>query len=73
MDQIQIILLSGYICYLEESRQTPIRGFLFGRDLFTLIAFLGVISNFYYDGKVKLEYGIIILCLFLIYLGFQNF
>ena len=67
MDMLHIIVLGGYICYLEESRQTPICGFLFVRDLACLMGVLACFINFYIFGEVSIKYGLILAGFYLIY------
>ena len=67
IDELQIIILSAYICHIEESRQTPLRGFLFIRDLIILIGGFACLIKIYFDGKISLEYGIILLGFYFIY------
>jgi len=73
VDHIQIILVCGYICYVEESRQTPIRGFLFIRDTLVVMCFLGALLKFQLDGILNFTYGIILVGLYFIYYVLQNF
>lgn len=69
IDHIQIVLLSAYVCYLEESRQTPIRGFLFVRDLGVAMGLLGALLGLGLDGRLRVEYGVVGLLLFVFYYG----
>lgn len=54
VDQVQILLVSSYICYVEESRQTPIRGFLFLRDLVVMMCMIGCFIGLCYDGQPRI-------------------
>lgn len=54
IDELQILILSAYICHLEESRQTPLRGFLFIRDLIVLMGCFGCLIKIYFDGIIAL-------------------
>lgn len=50
MDEGHIMILCGYICYLEESRQTPLRGFVVMKDSLLMMTCLGLLSSVYMSG-----------------------
>lgn len=50
LDEIQVLLITGYICWTEESRQTPLRGFVFFRDVGFLLGAFAILGNLYYSG-----------------------
>jgi hypothetical protein len=73
VDLIQVLVVSSYICYVEESRQTPIRGLIFTRDLIVTICCLICLSVFKQDGQYKSEYGFVVLGIYLLFLILQLF
>ena len=50
MDEGYIMILCGYICYLEESRQTPVRGFVVIKDSLLIMVCLALLSSVYMTG-----------------------
>lgn len=72
-DEAQILLVAGYICYVEESRQTPIKGFSFIRDCVFLIVGLAFLGVLYFDGVYSYNYVVMVGVLFLFYYLVQSF
>ena len=54
LDEIFILIISGYICYKEESRQTPVRGFVFVKDSTVLLVMLFMLINLYKNGILNI-------------------
>lgn len=52
VDESHIMILCGYICYLEESRQTPVRGFVVIKDSLLIMLSLGLLSSVYLGGAL---------------------
>jgi hypothetical protein len=73
LDEIYILILSGYICYLEESRHTPIRGFVFLKDLFFILVFLAQHMILNTSSDNSMAYIIIVIILYLANLAVQSF
>ena len=67
IDIFSVIVLGGYICYLEESRQTPICGFLFVRDLIVIVGCLGGLVSVYIQGETNVELGLILAAFYFVY------
>lgn len=50
LDLAYIFIVCGYICFLEESRQTPIRGFVVLKDTIICLIGMGVLGPVYQKG-----------------------
>ena len=66
-DELNLFIVTGYICYMEESRHTPLRGIYFIRDVIFAILVIGLLVGEYYDGSIKLDYTVSIIAVFVIY------
>lgn len=73
MDEGHIMILCGYICYLEESRQTPLRGFVVIKDSFLMMTCLGLLSSVYMEGELSYTEVLSILPVYLVGLVLQAF
>ena len=73
LDKIYIMAVSGYICYLEESRQTPIRGFAFIKDLLLVMTCFGLYIVLNLNTSNTTAYIVVIIFLYLISLIVQAF
>ena len=73
MDEILILVVSGYICYLEESRQTPIRGCLFLKDVTLAVFFNLALLDLYKGGELTPTPAYIALPIYLVALIIQAF
>jgi hypothetical protein len=73
MDEAHIMILCGYICYLEESRQTPVRGFVVIKDSLLMLVSLGLLSSVYLDGQLTYAQVLSILPVYLVGLAVQAF
>ena len=65
--------MSGYICYLEESRQTPIRGCPFLKDILLAVVFNLALLNLYTSGEMTPDAAYIALPIYLVALALQAF
>ena len=73
LDQIYILAISGYICYVEESRQTPIRGFVFIKDLIFILSSFGLYMALNASNSNMTAFIVTIIFLYLINLITQAF
>lgn len=73
LDQIYILAISGYICYLEESRQTPLRGFVFIKDLFFILSCIGLYMALNASTSNATAFIAVVIVLYLFNLGTQAF
>lgn len=73
VDEILILVVSGYICYLEESRQTPIRGCLFLKDVTLAIIYNLALLDLYKGGELTPTPAYIALPIYLVALIIQAF
>jgi hypothetical protein len=73
MDEGYIMILCGYICYLEESRQTPVRGFVVIKDSLLIMVCLALLSSVYMTGQLSYSSVLSILSVYLLGLILQAF
>ena len=73
IDEIYILIICGYICFLEESRQTPIRGFVVIKDSFFILIGLAILSDLYTSGVASSQYLFTIVPVYLVSLIIQVF
>ncbi len=55
MDELNIMIVTGYICWVEESRHTPIRGMCLIRDLLFAILLIGLYLNCFIKGSLDIN------------------
>ena len=72
LDEIYILMISGYICYLEESRHTPLRGFVFIKDVVLILIFLGLYMTLNSNGSMT-AYIVVAIILYLFNIIIQSF
>ena len=73
LDQIYILAISGYICYVEQSRQTPLRGFVFIKDLFFILSCLGLYMALNANSQNTTTYIVVVIFLYIFNLITQAF
>lgn len=52
IDEINILAVTGYICWLEESRHTPIRGMHLIRDILFAITYIALYVEEFHSGTL---------------------
>ena len=60
-------MVAGYICWLEESRHTPIRGILLIRDLAFAGVAMGLMVRIFYSGIIDPFTSFLIIAMFYTY------
>jgi hypothetical protein len=73
LDLAYIFIVCGYICFLEESRQTPIRGFVVLKDTAMCLIAMGVIAPVYRSGQGSIDQVLALLPMFAVAMIVQAF
>lgn len=73
IDEINILLVTGYICWIEESRHTPIRGMHLIRDVIFAIVCISLYINIVYVGTMEVSEPATELGVFFLYYIVLNF
>lgn len=73
IDEINILIVSGYICWIEESRHTPIRGMHLIRDVIFVIVFISLYIKIFYVGSFNISEPASIIGVFFFYYIVLNY
>jgi len=67
IDEFNILIVTGYICWIEESRHTPIRGMHLIRDVIFAILCISLFINSFYAGDITIDQPISVGVVFILY------